>query len=117
MASNKAKVGTKNVRAYAVRKQPSLKSIRHVLRANLPELRKRYDVRTLGIFGSYVRGEQRKRSDLDVLVEFDRAPTFFEFIDLEEHLSNFLHVRVELVMKSALKHAIGQRILTELVRI
>ncbi|MBI3913583.1 MAG: nucleotidyltransferase domain-containing protein [Chloroflexi bacterium] len=44
------------------------------MRAHLPALRERYAVTSLGVFGSYVRGEQKKRSDLDVLVEFDRAP-------------------------------------------
>jgi hypothetical protein len=117
MASNNPKANLNRPLAKSLHKQPSLAQIRRVLRAHLPVLRKRYGVRTLGIFGSYVRGEQRKSSDLDVLVEFDLAPTFFEFIDLEEHLSNLLKVKVELVMKSALKPAIGQRILTELVRI
>jgi predicted nucleotidyltransferase len=44
------------------------------LRKHLPEIRKRYGVRSLGIFGFFVRGEQQTHSDLDVLVEFDRAP-------------------------------------------
>lgn len=85
------------------------------LRAHLPEIRKRYGVRSLGIFGSVVRGEQRKRSDLDVLVEFDHAPTLFGFIDLRDYLNDLLGVKVDLVMKSALKPAIGSYILAEVV--
>ena len=85
------------------------------LRAHLPEIRKRYGVRSLGIFGSFVRGEQRKRSDLDVLVEFDHAPTLFGFIDLRDYLDDLLGVKVDLVMKSALKPAIGSYILAEVV--
>lgn len=46
-----------------------------ILRRHLPELREQYHVKSLGIFGSYARGEQRRRSDLDVLVEFDRPPS------------------------------------------
>ncbi|MDZ7292191.1 MAG: nucleotidyltransferase family protein [candidate division KSB1 bacterium] len=88
---------------------------KRLLRQHLPEICERYKVKSLGVFGSYVRNEQKKGSDLDVLVEFDRAPTFFEFIDLEDHLSNLLGVKVDLVMKSALKPAIGQRILSEVV--
>ncbi len=57
-----------------------LDKIQQTLRYHLPELRKRYAIRSLGIFGSYVRGEQRKRSDLDILVEFEIAPTFFQFM-------------------------------------
>jgi predicted nucleotidyltransferase len=62
---------------------------------------------------SSVRGEQRKRSDLDVLVEFDRVPSLFEFIRLERYLSQLLKIKVDLVMKSALKPAIGRHILEE----
>lgn len=86
-----------------------------VLRKHLPELRERYGVRSLGIFGSHVRGEQRKRSDLDILVEFDSAPTLFGFIDLRDYLTDLLGVKVDLVMKSALKPAIGRHILAEVV--
>jgi len=101
--------------ATATRRNGRTKRYISVLREHLPELRERYGVRTLGIFGSYVRGQQRKRSDLDVLVEFDRAPSLFGFIDLRDYLTNLLGVKVDLVMKSALKPAIGQRILAEVV--
>jgi predicted nucleotidyltransferase len=50
-------------------------------------------------------------------VEFDRAPTFFEFIALEDDLSRLLGVKVDLVMKSALKPRIGERILSEVVQV
>jgi predicted nucleotidyltransferase len=88
---------------------------RRALRARLPELRKTYAVRSLGIFGSYVHGRQGKRSDLDVLVEFSRPPTLLQFIRLERELGVLLGARVDLVMKSALKPAIGERILREVV--
>jgi predicted nucleotidyltransferase len=80
---------------------------------HLPELRERYGVRGLWLFGSYLRGEQRKSSDLDVLVEFDRVPSFFEFMRLERYLGELLKVKVDLVMKSALKPTIGRHILEE----
>jgi len=87
------------------------------LRAQLPELRQRYGVRTLGVFGSYVRGEQGRCSDLDLLVEFeqDAKPGLFGFLELQEELGDLLGVKVDLVMKSALKPGIGQRILVEVV--
>ena len=71
-----------------------------LLREQMPELRRRFHVRSLGLFGSYVRGEEGETSDLDVLVEFDAAPTFFGFIELEDKLSSLLGVKVDLVMKS-----------------
>jgi uncharacterized protein len=84
-----------------------------ILRAHLPELRERYGVRELSLFGSYLRREQHKGSDLDVLVEFDRTPSFFEFMWLERYLSELLTMKVDLVMKSALKPAIDRHILEE----
>jgi predicted nucleotidyltransferase len=84
-----------------------------ILQVHLPELRERYGVRGLWLFGSYLRGTQRKGSDLDVLVEFDRVPSLFEFIRLERYLSELLKVKVDLVMKSALKPVIGRHILEE----
>jgi predicted nucleotidyltransferase len=83
------------------------------LHEHLPELRKRYGVHEIWLFGSYFRSEQRKRSDLDVLVEFHRVPSLFEFVRLERYLSELLNIKVDLVMKSALKPAIGRHILEE----
>ena len=85
------------------------------LRRQLPNLRTRFRVRYLGIFGSYVQGVPRKDSDLDMLVEFSEEPSLFEFIELESHLSALLDVKVDLVMKETLKPLIGQRILNEVV--
>jgi predicted nucleotidyltransferase len=62
-----------------------------------------------------VRSEQKKGSDLDILVEFDEAPSFIQFLQLEHYLSDLLGVSVDLVMKDALKPAIGKRILSEVV--
>ncbi|HWQ18976.1 MAG TPA: nucleotidyltransferase family protein, partial [Methanotrichaceae archaeon] len=74
-----------------------------------------YGVGTLWIFGSFVRGEQHKRSDLDVLVEFDKVPTLPEFISLESDLSNITGIKVDLVSIRSLKGEIGERILREKV--
>ncbi|MCZ6615315.1 MAG: nucleotidyltransferase family protein [Chloroflexi bacterium] len=93
----------------------SLDDILNTLRDHLPELRERYGVTSMGVFGSYVRGRERKRSDLDVLVEFQQAPSMFRFIELQEYLSELLGVKVDLVNQRALKPGIGQRILAEVV--
>ena len=83
------------------------------MRASLPDLADRYQVASLGVFGSYVRGKEQPDSDLDLLVEFLEPPSLFEFIRLEDELSALLGVRVDLVMKSALKPGIGRHILAE----
>ena len=87
------------------------------LKTILPELRDRYGVILLGVFGSYVRGEQTPSSDLDLLVEFDPAVRFglLTYCELESLLSDRLAVKVDLVMKKALKPRIGERILQEVV--
>ena len=88
-----------------------------ILRDHLPELGERYGVATLGIFGSYVRGEEKEDSDLDILVEFARSTDLFEFAALEIYLSELLEAKVDLVMKSALKRRIGKRIMREVVEV
>src|SRR4029434_1705926 len=87
-----------------------------LLRQHLPALREHYGVRCMGIFGSYVRGEQRRGRDLYILVEFDDRPlTLLQFIALEHYLSDLLEVKVDLVERSTLKPTIGRNILSEVV--
>ena len=95
----------------------SLEEIRQILRLKTPELTEQYKVKYLGIFGSYIRGEARKSSDLDLLVDFDEAPTLLEFIRMERTLSEELGVKVDLVMKKTLKPHIGNYILNEVVQV
>jgi hypothetical protein len=90
-----------------------IETYRRKLHEMLPELKEDYNVSYIGIFGSYVRGEHTPKSDLDVLVEFSRNPTIFRFVHLENHLSESLGIKVDLVMKSALKTSIEGHILHE----
>lgn len=85
----------------------------NIIRNSKPEIEARYGVMRVGLFGSYVREQQRKKSDIDILVSFDRDIDLFEFIDLREFLEERLHHKVDLVMEKALKPAIGKRILFE----
>lgn len=85
------------------------------LRQHLPELEERFHVRSLGVFGSYVRHEESPESDLDLLVTFEEPPGLMGFLELEHHLSDLLGIKVDLVMKDALKPRIGERILSEVV--
>jgi uncharacterized protein len=95
----------------------SLKKIMEELRQQMPELERRYKVKTLGVFGSYIRGEQHKGSDLDLLVEFYEPPSLLKFIEMEYYLSDLLGVKVDLVMQDALKPAIGKRVLSEVIAV
>jgi len=95
--------------------QRDVASLLSILRKQFPTLATQCRIKSLGLFGSYVRKEQKPTSDLDILVEFKEAPSLFEFIRLEHQLSDLLGVRVDLVMKDSLKPAIGKRILQEVV--
>lgn len=88
---------------------------RRRLRDELPSLAARYRVASLGLFGSYVRGTHRPDSDLDVLVAFDEVPSLLRLIELEQHLSDLLGVRVDLVLHDSLKPRIGAGVLREVV--
>lgn len=85
------------------------------LRRLRPELSRRYPIREIGVFGSYVRGQQTETSDLDVLVELGSAIGLLEFVGLQQDISDALGIEVDLVMKDALKPQIGKRILSEVV--
>jgi len=92
-----------------------LKEIKEKLKKLEPLLRERYKVKRIGIFGSYLRGEEKKGSDIDILVEFIEEPGFFDFLELENYLSKILEVKVDLVMKDTLKPLIGKHILKEVI--
>jgi predicted nucleotidyltransferase len=77
-----------------------------ILKQHLPELKEKYSVSHPGIFGSYIRGEQTRDSDLDILVQFDKKPELLKYIELEDYLSDLLGVKVDLVVKTALKPTI-----------
>ncbi|MFV1965833.1 MAG: nucleotidyltransferase family protein [Pirellulaceae bacterium] len=87
--------------------------LRRILRQYMPLLRERYGVEWLGLFGSYVRGDAGPDSDLDLLVRFHQTPGLIRFVELENHLSDLLGLRVDLVMAEALKPNIGRRVLAE----
>lgn len=76
-----------------------------------------FHVRSLAIFGSVARGEDRPGSDVDLLVEFDQCPGMFEFLRLKFYLEELLGRPVDLVTPEALKPQLKQRILDESVHV
>lgn len=81
----------------------TLVEIKKILTKHKAEVQEKYKVSELGIFGSFVRGEQRKRSDIDILVEFGELPDVFLLIDLEDYLRKILKKKVDLVRKGAIR--------------
>ena len=82
-----------------------------------PMLQQTYHITELGVFGSYVRGDQTVFSDVDILVDFDPAFKFglITFGKIETEISDALEKKVDLVMKRALKPNIGKNILSEVI--
>mgnify|MGYP001450157105 FL=1 len=94
-----------------------LAEIQEILRQKKPILRERFKVKEIGIFGSFVRGEEKDTSDLDILVELERPVGLIKFVGLQNYLSDELGENVDLVTKSALKPRIKKNILSEVVYI
>lgn len=92
-----------------------LKEIEKILKENKPILAERFKVKEIGIFGSLVRGEEKRKSDVDILVEFHKPIGFFKFLELEEYLEKIIGRKVDLVSKKALKPRIGKYILDEVI--
>ncbi len=94
---------------------PTVEKLKAILALHKENLKKNYKVKEIGIFGSYVRHEQKKKSDLDVLVTFSETIDLFTFVELENYLSDILGVKVDLVMKDGIKPRLKERILSEAV--
>jgi len=92
-----------------------IEEIKSKLEELKPVLKEEFKVENIGLFGSYVKGEQKGKSDLDILVEFSETIGLFKFIELEDFLSKELGVKVDLVMKEVLKPRIKEEILREVV--
>lgn len=91
-----------------------IKEIKKKLKEIEPLLREKFKIKEIGIFGSYVRGEENKESDLDVLVEFEReAKTFDNYMDLKFFLEEIFSKKVDLIISGALKEGIKERIMEE----
>lgn len=95
----------------------NIEEIKKKLEKLKPVLKEKFEVKRIGIFGSYLKGEQKRGSDLDILVEFYEPIGLLKFIALENLLGEALGVKVDLVMKDALKPRIGKHILEEVVNI
>jgi len=97
----------------------TFEQIKSTLAEHKKELRQKYKIKEIGIFGSYVKGEQKKQSDIDILVEFEETAdlSLLDFIGIENYLSDVLGIKVDLVEKHTLKPRIGKHVLEEIVNI
>lgn len=95
----------------------SLKVFRAKLEEIKPELKERYKIESIGIFGSYSRGDQTRKSDLDVLVTFSEPIGVYKFVEVEEFIRRKLRVKIDLVQKGALLSMIKDQVLNEIVSV
>jgi predicted nucleotidyltransferase len=95
----------------------TLKELKTKLESLKPMLEERFKVETVGIFGSYSRGEQTEKSDVDILVTFSEPIGLYGFIEVEEFLKKKLGVKVDLVQKGALLPMLKDQVLNEIVQV
>jgi predicted nucleotidyltransferase len=94
----------------------NITEIKAKLQSNDKCLKEVYHVNEIGIFGSYVKGQQRLRSDIDVLVTFEKGhKDFFNYMKLKGFLEELLESKVDLVIKEAVKERLREKIFNEVV--
>lgn len=94
-----------------------LEEVLSVIKEHKKYLEERYRVKEIGVFGSFVRSEQKRGSDIDVLVDFYEVPDFFEFLNLEGYLERILRRKVDLIRKPVVRKELKKKILSEVVHI
>jgi len=93
----------------------NIKKIREVIKQHRDILAERYGVAIVGIFGSYVRGEQEERSDIDLLADILRPISLLEMVGAELYLSEVLEIKVDLVPKRSVREELRDSIFEEAV--
>jgi uncharacterized protein len=91
----------------------TIREIEQIIIDNKSSLERDFGLKKIGIFGSYIKSNQTDKSDIDIIVELSQPMGFVKFIKLENHLSDLLNAKVDLVTPKALKPFIGKRILEE----
>ena len=95
----------------------SFNEIKEILNSHKEELKRKYKIKEMKVFGSYVRNEQREKSDVDILVDFYEIPDLLKFIEIERYLERILGVKVDLVRGAVLRPELRDEILNEAVKI
>jgi predicted nucleotidyltransferase len=95
----------------------ALHKIKQTLAAHKEELRERYKVIEIGLFGSYVKGEQKESSDVDVLVEFEAPVSLLHIVSLENHLCDILGMKVDVVPKKNIREELRDNIMKEAISV
>jgi len=94
-----------------------VEEIRKTLKSLEKQIRKEYKAEIIGLFGSYVRGERKESSDVDILARFLEGATLFDFVGLADFLEEKINLRVDLVSDRAIRQELREQILKEVMMI
>ncbi len=89
--------------------------VKKILAEHRDELRREYKIIEMGIFGSYIRGEQKRKSDIDILVKFDEPVSLLGWVGAENYLTDILGIKVDLVPREDVRPELKKRIFKEVV--
>ncbi len=95
----------------------TLDEIKQILKDLKEEIGEKYKAEVVGVFGSYVRGEQKDGSDIDILVKFKEGATLFDLVELANFLEEKLGIKVDVVSERALRSELRKEILEEVVTV
>lgn len=91
----------------------TLDTIKDILTKHKEWIKEKYKVKEIGIFGSYIKGEQKETSDVDLLVEFETPVSLLQIVSLENYLSDILGIKVDVVPKKNIRKELKEIILKE----
>jgi len=92
-----------------------LDEIKKIIEKSKVEAAQKYKAEIIGIFGSYVRGEQKEESDIDILVRFGEDATLFDFVGLSLFLEEILGIKVDIVPQDTIRDEIREKIMNEVI--
>jgi len=95
----------------------TLDEIKEILNKHRDEIKREFKAEIVGIFGSYVRGEEKLGSDVDILVRFKEGATLFDLVGLAEFLEERIGIKVDIVSERALRPELKEQILEEVVTV
>ena len=91
--------------------------IKELLKNHKKEFEEKYQIKDIGIFGSYAKGMQKKTSDIDILVTFEKPVSLLHIVSFENYLSDILGIKVDVVLKNNIRKELKDSILKETVSV
>ncbi len=98
-----------------MKKTAQLRRITKILKSLENKVSIAYKAEIVGIFGSYARGQQKRGSDIDILIRFSSGATLFDFVGLADFLEEKLRLKVDLVTERALRPELRDEVLREVI--